>query len=63
MTPTARLSAAITAGLIPAIVAFVVLMVIDGDLNASIVTALIVWFGMTAVMWARFGRRGGTGRR
>ena len=64
MTTSARLSAAITSGLVPAIVAFVVLMVIDdGDVTASLVTAVIVWVGMTAVMWVRFGKRGQTGRR
>jgi hypothetical protein len=63
LTPSARFSAALTSGLIPAIVAFVVLMVIDGDLNASLVTAIIVWLGMTAVMWVRFGRRNTPGRR
>jgi hypothetical protein len=57
MTTSARLAAAITSGLFPAIVAFVVLMVIDGDVNASLITAVIIWLGMTAVMWVRFGKR------
>ena len=57
MTTSSRAVAAITAGLMPAIVAFVVLMVIDGDVTASLVTAIIVWLGMTAVMWVRFGKR------
>ena len=63
MTTSARLAAAITSGLVPAIVAFVVLMVIDGDVTASLVTGLIVWVGMTAVMWVRFGKRNQAGRR
>ena len=61
MTTSSRLVAAVTAGLMPAIVAFVVLMVIEGDVTASLVTAVIVWLGMTAVMWMRFKKRGAPG--
>lgn len=63
MTTSSRLVASIVAGLMPAIVAFLVLMVIDGDVTASLVTAVIVWLGMTAVMWVRFGKRGAPGSR
>ena len=55
LTGSPRLAAAISAGLVPAIVAFFVLYVIDGDLTASLVTAAIVWAGLSAVMWVRFG--------
>jgi hypothetical protein len=37
-------------------VAFVVLMVVDGDVSASLVTALIVGIALSTVMWFRFGR-------
>lgn len=57
MTTSSRIVAAITSGLVPAVVAFVVLMVIDGDVTASLVTGIIVWVGMAAVMWVRFGKR------
>jgi len=57
VTTSTRAAAAITSGLMPAIVAFVVLMFIDGDLTASLITGIIVWVGMTAVMWVRFGKR------
>lgn len=58
MTTLVRLVAAISSGLIPAIVAFVVLMVVESDLSAALVTALIIWAGLAVVMWVRFGRRG-----
>jgi hypothetical protein len=58
MTTSARLAAAISSGLIPAIVAFVVLIVADSSVDAAIVAALIIWIGLAAVMWIRFGRRG-----
>lgn len=61
MTTSTRVTAAVTSGLMPAIVAFVVLMFIDGDLTASLITGIIVWVGMTAVMWVRFGKRDGRG--
>lgn len=57
MTGAPRMAAAITAGVTPAIVAFVVLLVVDGEWPAALVTALIVWVALSAVMWARFGRR------
>ena len=55
MTGTPRLAAAISAGLVPAIVACAVLLVIDGGLVPALATALIVWIGLSAVMWRRFG--------
>ncbi|HEV2072160.1 MAG TPA: histidine phosphatase family protein [Thermomicrobiales bacterium] len=58
MTTSARLAAAISSGMIPAIVAFVVLIVADSSVNAAIVAALIIWIGLAAAMWVRFGRRG-----
>ena len=58
MTTATRLAAAITSGLVPAIVAFVVLAVVDDDVNAALVTALIIWIGLAIVMWIRFGRCG-----
>jgi hypothetical protein len=56
MTGTPRMAAAISAGVLPAVVAFVVLMVVDGDVSASLVTALIVGIALSTVMWFRFGR-------
>ena len=56
LTGAQRMAAAISAGVVPAIVAFVVLLVIDGDRVAALVTALIVWAALAAVMWVRFGR-------
>ncbi len=56
LTGTPRVAAAISAGVVPAIVAFVVLLVIDGDWVAALVTAMIVWAALAAVMWVRFGR-------
>jgi len=61
VTTSTRAAAAITSGLMPALVAFVVLMFIDGDLTASLITGIIVWVGMTAVMWVRFGKRDARG--
>lgn len=58
MTTSVRLAAAISSGLIPAIVAFAVLMVVESDLNAALVTALIIWIVLAVVMWVRFGRGG-----
>lgn len=58
MTTSARLAAAISSGMIPAIVAFVVLIVADSSVDAAIVASLIIWIGLAAVMWIRFGRRG-----
>lgn len=58
MTTSVRLAAAVASGLMPAIVAFVVLMVVESDLSAALVTALIIWAGLAVVMWVRFGRRG-----
>jgi hypothetical protein len=34
----------------------VVLLVVDGEWPAALVTAAIVWIALSAVMWARFGR-------
>lgn len=51
-----RLGAAVSAGLVPAIVAFIVLFVIDRDVVAALVTAAIVWIGLSIVMWVRFGK-------
>lgn len=61
MTPSVRRTAAISSGFVPALVAFIVLWVIDRDVTAALVTAAIVWAGMSVVMWYRFGKR--TGRR
>jgi hypothetical protein len=58
MSGAPRAAAAISAGILPAIVAFVVLLVVDGDRTAALVTALIVWIGISAAMWVRFGRSG-----
>jgi hypothetical protein len=58
MTGASRAAAAISAGVLPAIVAFLVLIVVDGDRTAALVTALIVWIGLSAAMWVRFGRPG-----
>lgn len=58
MTTSVRLAAAVASGLMPAIVAFVVLAIVDDDVNAALVTALIIWIGLAVVMWIRFGRRG-----
>ena len=58
MTTSARLAAAIASGLMPAIVAFVVLMVVGSNLNTALVAGLIIWVGLALMMWVRFGRSG-----
>jgi len=57
METSPRVAAAISSGFVPAVVAFVVLWIIDRDVMAALVTALIIWVGMSVVMWYRFGKR------
>jgi len=57
METTPRAVAAISSGFMPALVAFIVLWIIDRDVTAALVTAAIIWIGMSALMWYRFGKR------
>lgn len=59
MERSSRAVAAITSGFLPALVAFIVLWIIDRDVTAALVTAAIIWAGMSVVMWYRFGKRAG----
>lgn len=52
-----RVAAAISSGFLPALVAFIVLWIIDRNMTAALVTAAIIWAGMSVVMWYRFGKR------
>lgn len=57
MTGSSRAAAAITAGFLPALVAFVVLWLIDADWPAALISSLIIGVGLSIVMWIRFGKR------
>jgi hypothetical protein len=56
VTPGApRLAAAIAAGAVPAVMAFIVLLVVAGGLTRALVVAGIAWVAVAALMWSRFG--------
>lgn len=57
MTRSSRAIAAVTAGFLPALVAFVVLLLIDSDWPAALISSLIIGIGLSIVMWIRFGKR------
>ncbi len=57
MNSSTRITAAIVAGLLPAVVAFIVMMVINGNIGASLVTAAIIGVGMAIISWVRYGSR------
>lgn len=57
MDTSPRMAAAISSAFLPALVAFIVLWIIDRDVIAALVTAAIIWIGMSIVMWYRFGKR------
>ncbi len=52
----ARVAAAISAGLTPALVALLVLLVIAERRSLAVGIAVVVWIALSAVMWSRFGR-------
>jgi len=52
----ARLAAAISAGVGPALVALLVLLVMAESRTFAIGTALLIWVVVAAMMWGRFGR-------
>lgn len=57
MNASTRLTAAIVAGLLPAVVAFIVMMVVNGNPRAALVTAMIIGVGMAVISWMRYGSR------
>lgn len=57
MTNTSRAAAAITSGFLPALVAFIVLLLVDGNWPAALISALIIGVGLSIVMWFRLGKR------